>query len=79
MFRSDNFASAAFTTKFFSMSTPADKGFLQKETNNINTISIDEFEIGDLLGKGAQAKVRMAFHKPTSSIYSIKTIARHRV
>ena len=79
MFRSDNFANADYTAKFFTMTTPANQGFLQKESNNINTISIDEFEIGDLLGKGAQAKVRMAFHKPTSSIYSIKTIARHRV
>ncbi len=41
--------------------------------------TINDFDIGDLLGRGAQARVRIAVHKATGSIYSIKTIPRQKV
>lgn len=42
-------------------------------------LKLGDFEIGDLLGKGAQAKVRMAVHKLTRTIYSLKTIKKQSV
>jgi hypothetical protein len=53
---------------------------ISRPLNNITKkLSIDDFQIGDLLGKGAQAKVRIAFHKATGSIFSIKTIIRQKI
>lgn len=42
-------------------------------------MSLDEFEIGDLLGKGAESKVKFAVHKKTGFLVSIKSISRQKI
>lgn len=75
MFRSDNILSMRM-----GMHTPHPPGQDYKHRSQpASRLSMDEFEMGDLLGRGAQAKVRLAVHKLTRSIYSIKTIPREKV
>ena len=71
MFRSDN---------ILGMHTPHPPAQdYKRRSQPTSGLSIDEFEMGDLLGRGAQAKVRLGVHKLTRSIYSIKTIPREKV